>query len=81
MVTNDKKEGGLGVKNLRLHNKSLLFKWLWRYNKGGDEIWKRLLDAIYDKMDDWRQSPTQLRVAGGVWKGISGVVGRILATY
>lgn len=41
MVTNDKKEGGLGVKNLRLHNKSLLFKWLWRYNKGGDEIQKK----------------------------------------
>lgn len=30
----DKKGGGLGVKNLKPHNKSLSFKWLWRYKEG-----------------------------------------------
>uniref|UniRef100_A0A0V0IVQ8 Putative ovule protein n=1 Tax=Solanum chacoense TaxID=4108 RepID=A0A0V0IVQ8_SOLCH len=29
-VISNKKEGGLGIKNLKAHNKSLLLKWLWR---------------------------------------------------
>lgn len=41
-VTNEKKGGGLGVRNLKLHNKSLLLEWLWRYNRRGDEIWEKL---------------------------------------
>lgn len=37
----------MGVRNLKMHNKSLLFKWLWRYSKESDEIWQQVLDAIY----------------------------------
>lgn len=34
VVIEDKKKGGLGVRNLKLHNRSFLFKWLWRYTSG-----------------------------------------------
>lgn len=28
-------------------NKSLLFKWLWKYNDGNDKTWKNLINAKY----------------------------------
>lgn len=49
MVLKDKKRAALGVRNLKLHNKSLLLKWLWRYNLEGEEIWKKLINVVYGK--------------------------------
>lgn len=37
VVLKEKKDGGLGVRNLKLHNKGMLFKWIWRYNLDGTE--------------------------------------------
>lgn len=48
-----KKEGGLGVRNLRSHDKSLLFKWLWRYNDGSKRLWGQLIEAKYGRKDLW----------------------------
>lgn len=31
-LTISNKEGGLGIRNLRYHNRSLLMKWLWRFS-------------------------------------------------
>lgn len=54
MVLKNKKRGVLGVRNLKLHNKSLLLKWLWRYSTEGEEIWKKLISVMYGKKDTWR---------------------------
>ncbi|CAN4115232.1 unnamed protein product [Withania somnifera] len=42
-VTQPKYHGGLGIKNLAAHNKSMIMKWLWRYNLGEAGLWKMLL--------------------------------------
>jgi mannosylglycoprotein endo-beta-mannosidase len=46
-VCKPKKEGGLGVKNLRLMNMGLLAKWRWKLLEEGDELWKKVLMAKY----------------------------------
>lgn len=54
-----------------MHNKSLLFKWLWRYSKESDDIWQQVLDAIYGAKVGWKQISSQLKSGGGTWKMIS----------
>ncbi|MCH80143.1 LINE-1 reverse transcriptase like [Trifolium medium] len=46
-VCRTKKEGGLGVKDLRIMNISLLAKWKWRLLSEGDSIWKNVLRDKY----------------------------------
>lgn len=67
----DKKGGGLGVKNLKPHNKSLSFKWLWRYNDGGEKIWKQVIDIIYGREGFWAPRAVSIPSKTGVWKQIS----------
>lgn len=55
VVIEDKKKGGLGVRNLKLHNRSFLFKWLWRYTSGSEEIWQKIIDAIYGDKMGWNK--------------------------
>jgi hypothetical protein len=40
-------EGGLGIRDLRLVNLSLLAKWRWKLLSVGDEVWKNLVIAKY----------------------------------
>uniref|UniRef100_A0A2C9UUU7 RNase H type-1 domain-containing protein n=1 Tax=Manihot esculenta TaxID=3983 RepID=A0A2C9UUU7_MANES len=42
-----KGNGGLGIKDLTLHNQAFLFKWLWRLNHHSDSLWVQLLKAKY----------------------------------
>lgn len=63
--------GGLGVKNLELHNKSLLFKWLWSNNENGEELWKMLIDTRYGREDFWKPDIISMPSKIGVWKQIS----------
>jgi hypothetical protein len=44
-ICKSKKDGGLGIKDLRLMNKSLLAKWRWKLLSEGDELWKKVLVA------------------------------------
>lgn len=39
-VTLCKKDGGLGIRNMRKHNQSLLMKWLWRFITEENALWR-----------------------------------------
>lgn len=45
------KQGGLGIKNLRLANDSLLLKWWWRYKQEDEALWKMV---IFEKYGSFR---------------------------
>lgn len=47
-LTTSKKEGGLGIRNLRQHNKSLLMKWLWRFPLEEHALWRKVMWKIWD---------------------------------
>ncbi|MCH89732.1 LINE-1 reverse transcriptase like, partial [Trifolium medium] len=46
-VCRPKIEGGLGVRDLKWFNLSLLAKWRWRLLLEGDSLWKNVLEAKY----------------------------------
>jgi hypothetical protein len=63
--------GGLGIRNLRIFNKALLGKWLWRYAHERGAWWKSVVDAKYGST--WA-SWCSLKPPGshgvGLWKNI-----------
>ncbi|XP_019241886.1 PREDICTED: uncharacterized protein LOC109221911 [Nicotiana attenuata] len=52
-VISSKVNGGLGIRNLRLHNRTLLFKWLWRYNHEQQALWRKVIEAKYGQDSQW----------------------------
>jgi hypothetical protein len=47
VVCKDKRNGGLGVRDIRIVNLSLLAKWRWRLLSPGRPLWKEVLVAKY----------------------------------
>ncbi|KAF5474107.1 hypothetical protein F2P56_006039 [Juglans regia] len=50
--------GGLGVRKLRTFNKALLGKWLWRYHRKGDALWRNIIDIKYGSI--WGDKDTSV---------------------
>ena len=46
-VLASKDKGGLGVSSLYALNRSLMFKWIWRFYTQGNSLWVRVIQAIY----------------------------------
>lgn len=45
---NSKDRGGLGSRDLRKQNNSLLMmNWLWTYNEEGQALWKNMIKCKY----------------------------------
>lgn len=79
------KQGGLGIKNIRLANDSLLLKWWWRYGQEDEALWKKVICEKYGS-DGGRWFPDK-DVHGPIshiWKDILSVAqrnGSILQFY
>lgn len=58
-MTKNKKEGGIGFKELNLFNLALLAKQPWRLISNQDGIWVKLLKGIYFLHSDFMDA--QLR--------------------
>lgn len=52
-VTLNKKQGGLGIKNLNMQNVCLLQKWLWRFGIEDMALWRKLIDEKYGSLNYW----------------------------
>lgn len=60
--------GELDIKDI---NRSLLYKWLWRFGLERDALWKRVIAAKYgEECNGWLLIPPLGVVGSGVWKGI-----------
>jgi len=64
-----KRCGGLGVRNLKIHN-NLLTKWLWRYNLEDQALWKELIQHKYGQEDQWCSEEVTETYGVGVWRTI-----------
>ena len=47
--------GGLGIRKLTTFNKALLGKWLWRFGKEEDRLWRRVVVSKYG--EEWGDGP------------------------
>lgn len=69
-VTQPKHQGGLGIRDLEVHNKCLLMKWLWRYCTGESTLWKEVIIAKHGKIDNWSTKISNAPYGVGHWKYI-----------
>ncbi|CAN4112860.1 unnamed protein product [Withania somnifera] len=53
IVQQSRKNGGLGVGNLRLQNKGLLSKWLWRFIEEEQGLLKEVILHKYGQEGHW----------------------------
>ncbi|WMV11987.1 hypothetical protein MTR67_005372 [Solanum verrucosum] len=65
-----KDRGGLGIKNLKLQNESLLKKWLWRYTEERNSLWKEVIIAKYGELNPWCTEITTEPYGVGAWRSI-----------
>ncbi|RVX13803.1 putative ribonuclease H protein [Vitis vinifera] len=71
VVCGDKEKGGLGLRKLVCLNKALLGKWIWRFARAREELWKKVLEAKYGQEDfGWRTRKANGVFGVGVWKEI-----------
>ena len=71
IVCMEKKDGGLGIRNLSRLNKALLGKWCRRFASEQDSLWKQVIVRKFGK-EDGRWCPGDSRESHGVglWKAI-----------
>ncbi|KAG5575905.1 hypothetical protein H5410_056039 [Solanum commersonii] len=52
-IMTSKKNGGLGIKNLKFQSKTLRMEWLWKYPNRNQMLWRKVIGAKYDEKDNW----------------------------
>jgi hypothetical protein len=73
-VCKPKREGGLGVRDLRLVNDALLGKWRWRILQERKEVWREIIFARYGAMfpaPHLGGRPSGLMRGSSWWKDVS----------
>jgi len=69
-----KEKGGLGIGGLVEKNKALLAKWLWRFPLETDELWHKVIAAIYGfQVNGWDPGAAPGRTLRSPWKYIYSV--------
>uniref|UniRef100_A0A2N9E3N6 Endonuclease/exonuclease/phosphatase domain-containing protein n=1 Tax=Fagus sylvatica TaxID=28930 RepID=A0A2N9E3N6_FAGSY len=63
--------GGLGIRNVRLFNRALLGKWLWRYGNERESLWRRIIHSKYGSFPRrWISATIPGSYGVGLWKNI-----------
>ena len=72
-----KVHGGLGMGDLVRRNKSLLFKWLWRFPLEKEALWVAVIKSKYGlHQNKWDSEVIQLGTHRNPWKFISSLYGQ-----
>lgn len=71
VICRRKRNGGLGVKKLRIMNYALLVKWLWRFANESEALWRRIVEEKYGTDGlDWLSKQPKGTYGVSVWRGI-----------
>ena len=63
--------GSLGMRRLGTFNKALLGKWIWRFTKEIDRLWRRVIVAKYGAgWSNWWPGRVGRSHGRALWKGI-----------
>jgi len=66
----NKDTGGLGIRNLRKQNQSLMLKWLWKFANEDHTLWKEVIIAKYGMEDKWMTKVVNTPYNCTVWRAI-----------
>ncbi|WMV26185.1 hypothetical protein MTR67_019570 [Solanum verrucosum] len=69
-VINEKRFGGLGIKNLKNQSKALRMRWLWKYSNENRSLWVRVIKAKYEENDNWMTKEVTTPYGVSLWKSI-----------
>ncbi|KAJ0947209.1 hypothetical protein HanRHA438_Chr01g0012631 [Helianthus annuus] len=67
-----KRNGGLGIGDIRSLNLSLLAKWWWKLKTNDKALWGKVIKAIHSNKNSDSSFPVNNRI-GGIWKDIISV--------
>ncbi|WMV07424.1 hypothetical protein MTR67_000809 [Solanum verrucosum] len=65
-----REQGGLGIRNPRAQNNSLLMKWLWRYNRKDHALWREVIRHKFGELNPWCTNVSTDTDGVGAWKTI-----------
>ncbi|WMV18049.1 hypothetical protein MTR67_011434 [Solanum verrucosum] len=66
-----KKIGGVGIKNMKFQNQSLMMKWLWKFASAENSLWKEVISAKYGMRGNWITTEVSSPYRSSVWRSIS----------
>lgn len=69
-VCKPKAYGGLGIRRIRTTNKTLLSKWLWRFGRERENLWRQVIASKYGSVSDWEAKSSMHPYGCGCWKAI-----------
>lgn len=65
-----KEGGGVETRCLKAMNKALLCKWLWRFEKEPECLWRQVVAAKFGEVDGWNPSIQRGSCGCSPWRGI-----------
>lgn len=63
----------MGIRKIRLHNRALLAKWLWRFGQEHESLWRKVVVARFGVRSRWESREVRGHHGCGMWNSILAV--------
>ncbi|WMV11166.1 hypothetical protein MTR67_004551 [Solanum verrucosum] len=73
-----KKNGGAGIKNMKIQNQSLIMKWLWNFNSDDQPLRKKVIREKYGLDGRWNTKVSNSPYGVNLWKSIRNLWPKLL---
>lgn len=70
LITSDRKDGGLGIKNLVKHNETFIMKLCWKLLNDPNALWVRVLTSKYQTVTSSTLCLRKGKSASTTWRSI-----------